>query len=224
MNSIINGYQNDLLGILKKIFDFTKIDKDIENINNPEKKKEEENPPAPVEVEGPAELEAPVVPAQAPVPAQEPAPVPAKVEAPVPAQVEAPAQAPAQVEAPAQAPAEAPVQAPAEAPVQVEAPAQEPAPAPAPAPEPAAAVKNGGGTKETAEFVSLKPELNDEILKTYINSARKIIMDMYINCEKDFLEGIHIFEGIIARTLGFTTQQKLDSLNANILKIYEERK
>jgi hypothetical protein len=111
-------------------------------------------------------------------------------------------------------------------PVQTQAPAPpptEPA-APVPAAPVPALVKNGGGEKESVDFVTLDPELNDDFLKKYTNSARKIIMDMYINCEKDFLEGIHIFESIIARTLGFTNQQKLDSLNATILQIYDERK
>jgi hypothetical protein len=71
--------------------------------------------------------------------------------------------------------------------------------------------------------VILDPELDEDLLKTYVNSARKIIMDMYIECEQDFLEGIHIFESIIARKLGQTTTNQINKLNETVLQIYTNR-
>jgi len=46
---------------------------------------------------------------------------------------------------------------------------------------------------------------------------------MYINCEKDFLAGIDIFESIIASTLGQTTTTKINKLNEKVLEIYANR-
>jgi hypothetical protein len=110
-------------------------------------------------------------------------------------------------------------------PEQKNEPKAEPKTEPAPAPEPLVKPLAGGGDDDDVDDISimLDPELDDNMLKKYIDSARKIIMTMYIFCEKDFLEGIHIFESIIAKTLGQTTTKTIEVLNETILTILDKQ-
>jgi len=52
------------------------------------------------------------------------------------------------------------------------------------------------GNRQTGEFVSLNPELNENSLKQIIDEARKLIVKLYLTCEKDFKDTLDIFEGI----------------------------
>ena len=53
------------------------------------------------------------------------------------------------------------------------------------------------GTERTGEFVSLNPELTEDKLDKIINDARKIIVKLYLTCERDFKDTLDIFEGIM---------------------------
>ena len=64
---------------------------------------------------------------------------------------------------------------------------------------------------ETA--VIINPNLDDELLQSLINTTRKLIVELYITCEKDFLEGISIFESIVAVQLAKTTGSQIKLLN-----------
>ena len=63
------------------------------------------------------------------------------------------------------------------------------------------------------EEVTVHPDLDETLLQTLVNSARNIIVELYIRCEADFLEGLHIFESIVALQLGKTTESQIDILN-----------
>jgi hypothetical protein len=69
------------------------------------------------------------------------------------------------------------------------------------------------------KIIKIHPELNIEKLNTLIKTTREIIIELYINCEKDFIRGIEIYEAIINK-IGFQTlvnqQQHLEN---EILKI-----
>ena len=53
------------------------------------------------------------------------------------------------------------------------------------------------GTPETGEFVSLNPDLTENLLTSIVDEARQLIVKLYLNCEKDFKDTLDIFEGII---------------------------
>jgi hypothetical protein len=150
------------------------------------------------------------------------------------AQAIAAAQAPAQ-QPPAQAPqAQAIAQAPQapQAP-QAQAPPQAIAPQAAQAPQaiappqsspqaPAAPlfvnnnqtnIQVGGINKNETETVSINPNLNNALLESYINSTRSLIVQLYNTCEIDFLEGISLFESIVATQLAKTTNFQIKYLN-----------
>jgi len=81
----------------------------------------------------------------------------------------------------------------------------------------------GGDTKdEEIKEATINPDLDQELLDSLINSARKLIVNLYITCENDFMEGIHIFEAIVAVQLGKTTNSQINVLNNLYLEYLAE--
>jgi hypothetical protein len=66
-----------------------------------------------------------------------------------------------------------------------------------------------GNSKKT---LTIDPKLNDEKLGQLVEEARKIIIKLYINCEKDFQKGLSIFEAIVKKKMLDTAQQKITNL------------
>ena len=60
--------------------------------------------------------------------------------------------------------------------------------------------------------MTIDPKLNDEKLGQFVEEARKIIIKLYINCEKDFQKGLSIFEAIVKKKMLDTAQQKITNL------------
>lgn len=54
---------------------------------------------------------------------------------------------------------------------------------------------------EKTEIVTLNPDLTDEILSKIITKTRKIIVKLYIGCEKEFKSALDIFEGILSERI-----------------------
>merc|ERR1711966_4840 len=67
---------------------------------------------------------------------------------------------------------------------------------------------------EKTEIVTLNPKLNDEKLNQIIAKTRKIIVKLYISCEKDFKDGLDIFEGILGERIIKNAVVKKDAMNA----------
>ena len=53
-------------------------------------------------------------------------------------------------------------------------------------------------------------------LEKLITMARKIIVKLYIDCEKDFEKGLQIFEAIVEKVRFDTSLRRLENLNKNI--------
>ena len=67
--------------------------------------------------------------------------------------------------------------------------------------------------KEEETDVLINPNLTDELLQSLINTTRKLIVELYLTCEMDFLEGVTIFESIVAVQLAKTTGAQIKYLN-----------
>ena len=67
--------------------------------------------------------------------------------------------------------------------------------------------------------VTLNPDLDEVLLNSLIKSARSIIVNLYNTCENDFIEGIHIFEAIVAYKSGKTMSAQMRELT-NIISEY----
>ena len=82
-----------------------------------------------------------------------------------------------------------------------------------------------GGDIESGlnEEIILNPDLDEEMLTVLINSARQLIVQLYVTCEEDFLKGISLFEGIVAVQLAKTTNSQILDLNNTILDYLAEQ-
>jgi hypothetical protein len=63
------------------------------------------------------------------------------------------------------------------------------------------------------EYIRVNPELTDEILQNIIIETRSVIVTLYLTCEKNFAEGIKIYEAIVKQKLLDTTQSQIDSMD-----------
>jgi hypothetical protein len=63
------------------------------------------------------------------------------------------------------------------------------------------------------EYIRVNPELTDEILQNIIVETRSVIVTLYLTCEKNFAEGIKIYEAIVKKKLLETTQSQIDSMD-----------
>ena len=60
--------------------------------------------------------------------------------------------------------------------------------------------------------VRIHPKLTDQILKTVVLKTRKIIMELYIKCESDYVNGLKIYEAIVESKIRQTTQNQVITL------------
>ena len=74
-------------------------------------------------------------------------------------------------------------------------------------------------TKE--KDITLHPELNDEKLNELIDVTRKNLIKLYTECEKDFEEGLKIFESIVESQVKDTLKNQIEDLEKRILKSVE---
>ena len=74
-------------------------------------------------------------------------------------------------------------------------------------------------TKE--KDITLHPDLNDEKLNELIDITRKNLIKLYTECEKDFEEGLKIFESIVESQVKDTLQNQIQDLEKRILKSVE---
>jgi hypothetical protein len=60
--------------------------------------------------------------------------------------------------------------------------------------------------------ITINPELNENSLQNIFIETRDCINDLYMMCEKDFIEGIQIYEAIVETKMFETTQNQISSL------------
>jgi hypothetical protein len=81
----------------------------------------------------------------------------------------------------------------------------------------------GAESSEEEEEVIINPNLDDDLLKTLVNTTRQLIVELYVTCETDFLEGVTLFEGIVAVQLAKTTQSQISALDNMALEYVKVR-
>jgi hypothetical protein len=60
--------------------------------------------------------------------------------------------------------------------------------------------------------ITINPELNENSLQNIMIETRNCINDLYMTCEKDFVEGIQIYEAIVEKRIFETTTIQITSL------------
>jgi len=72
--------------------------------------------------------------------------------------------------------------------------------------------------------IRVNPKLTDESLQNNIVKTRKFIVDLYINCEDDYVKGVKLFEAIVETKIIETTQKQIENLKKEASKIISETK
>jgi hypothetical protein len=62
------------------------------------------------------------------------------------------------------------------------------------------------------EVIRINPDLTEESLQNVVVECRNYIKDLYLTCEKDFNEGIKIYEAIVESRILDTTMKQIDKL------------
>jgi hypothetical protein len=72
--------------------------------------------------------------------------------------------------------------------------------------------------------IRVNPKLTDELLQKDIVKARKIIIELYVKCETDYVNGLKIYEAIVEKKILETTQKQINALQKESEKIINETK
>ena len=60
--------------------------------------------------------------------------------------------------------------------------------------------------------VRINPNLTEELLNKLTEQTRRLIIELYIKCEEDYVKGVKLFEAIVESKIMETTQKQLNSL------------
>ena len=62
------------------------------------------------------------------------------------------------------------------------------------------------------DVIRVNPDLTDDGLQEIIEETRNLIVELYLKCEEDFVEGVKIYEAIVESQIFETTQKHIDQL------------
>uniref|UniRef100_A0A6C0KDL4 Uncharacterized protein n=1 Tax=viral metagenome TaxID=1070528 RepID=A0A6C0KDL4_9ZZZZ len=72
--------------------------------------------------------------------------------------------------------------------------------------------------KTNEKEVTIHPKLTDKSLKNIAVTTRKLITNIYIQCEKDFRKGLEIFETLVENQIKKNAMQKIKNLEEQVEK------
>ena len=70
--------------------------------------------------------------------------------------------------------------------------------------------------------IRVNPKLNDESLQKSVEKTRKLIIELYVECEMGYVRGIKLYEAIVEAKILETTQNQIKALNKEASKIIDE--
>jgi len=73
---------------------------------------------------------------------------------------------------------------------------------------------------KTQKTIRINSDLTEEKLQELINETRTIIVELYLNCEKDFAEGVKLYEAIVESLILDTSQKQISTLQNEMVKLY----
>jgi hypothetical protein len=70
------------------------------------------------------------------------------------------------------------------------------------------------------EVVRVNPELTESLLQDLIAETRTAIVELYLKCETDFIEGVKLYEAIVESQILKTAQSQISTLQSEAVKLY----
>ena len=77
-------------------------------------------------------------------------------------------------------------------------------------------------TKESK--IRINPQLSDDGLAKLVENTRKLIIDLYVTCEMDYVNGVKLYEAIVESLILETTDKQIKDLNEQKSKLITEIK
>ena len=74
------------------------------------------------------------------------------------------------------------------------------------------------------KVIRVNPKLNDELLQKAVEKSRRLIIDLYVKCETDYVNGVKLYEAIVESKIIETTQKQIETLKSEASKIIQETK
>jgi hypothetical protein len=74
------------------------------------------------------------------------------------------------------------------------------------------------------KVIRVNPKLTDESLQKSVEKSRQFIVDLYIKCEMDYVNGVKLYEAIVESKILDTTQKQIETLKNEANKIIKETK
>jgi hypothetical protein len=74
------------------------------------------------------------------------------------------------------------------------------------------------------KVIRINPKLNDELLQKSVEKTRRFIVDLYVKCETDYVNGVKLYEAIVEYKILETTQKQIETLKTEASKIIQETK
>lgn len=68
----------------------------------------------------------------------------------------------------------------------------------------------------------MNPQLTEELLQKLVEKTRRLIIDLYVKCEIDYVNGVKLYEAIVESKILETTQKQIDNLKLNAEKIISD--
>ena len=66
--------------------------------------------------------------------------------------------------------------------------------------------------KTKTQQIRVNPHLNEAILQKTVEDTRKTIVELYINCEKDYVTSVKVYEAIVESKILETTKNQIKNL------------
>ena len=60
--------------------------------------------------------------------------------------------------------------------------------------------------------VRINPSLTENLLNKLTEQTRRLIIELYVKCEEDYVKGVKLFEAIVESKIMETTQKQLSNL------------
>ena len=70
--------------------------------------------------------------------------------------------------------------------------------------------------------IRVNPKLTEASLQKIVEVSRKIIVELYIKCETDYVNGIKLYEAIVESKILESTKNQIQSLQKESEKIIQE--
>ena len=82
---------------------------------------------------------------------------------------------------------------------------------------------NSDESKNVIKMIIINPQLNERMLQEIVEETRRIVINLYITCESDFLQGLEIFEAIVEQRMKNTVEERLNNLPIHKIKVRDDQ-